>query len=116
MIIFHNSRCGKSREALDLLIRKGYDVTIREYLKEPPTTNELKSILKKLNCKAIDIIRKKESFFQENYQNKVLSDMKWIKVLIKNPILIERPIIITDKKAIIARPTELLNDFLKKEN
>jgi arsenate reductase len=113
MIIWHNSRCGKSREALNLLIQKGYKISVREYLKEPPTVKELKAVIKKLNCKATDIIRKKENLYQEKFSALSLSNNGCIKVLCENPILIERPIVITEHKAIVARPHELLYEFLK---
>lgn len=108
MIIYHNPRCSKSREALALLQDNKYEVEIRDYLKEPPSKKELEELLKKLKCKPLDIIRKKETLFIEKFADKKLSDAKWIEVIIKNPILIERPIVINGKQAIIGRPPELV--------
>lgn len=112
MIIYHNPRCSKSREALALLQDNKCEVEIRDYLKEPPSKKELKELLKKLKCKPLDIIRKKESLFLEKFAGKKLSDAKWIEVLTKNPILIERPIVINGKQAIIGRPPELVLSIL----
>jgi len=113
MIIYHNPRCAKSREALNLLVKKKIKMEIKEYLKNTPTVSELKEIITMLGCKPKDIIRTKEKLFQDEYKNKNLSDAQWIQVLVKNPILIERPIIISGNKAIVARPPELITDFLK---
>ena len=77
-----------------------------EYLKTPPTTDELKALLKKLGLSVQEIIRKKEPLFIEKYKDKKLSDEKWIAVLVKNPVLIERPIVVKGNKAVIGRPPE----------
>jgi len=115
MIIYHNPRCSKSREALDLLQENNCDIEIREYLKAPPTEDELKILLKKLSCKPFDIVRKKEELFIEKFKDKKLTDAQWIKILSKNPVLIERPIIIDGVKAIIGRPPVLILDLLRKK-
>ena len=80
-------------------------------MKTPPTEKELKDVLKKLGMKAEEIIRKKEELFQKKYLTKKFSDADWIKMLIKNPILIERPIVVIGNKAIIARPPEKVNEL-----
>jgi len=112
MIIFHNPRCAKSRETLELLNQQCEHVTIREYLKEPPTQKDLTEILKKLSIKPEELIRKKEPLYQEKYKNKKLSGKEWIKVMSENPILIERPIVISGNKAVIGRPPEKVLDIL----
>lgn len=106
LIIYHNTRCSKSRCALELIEAKTKDFHIVEYLKNPPSEKELKIILKKLGLKAEEIIRKKEPLFEKKFLGKSLTEEEWIKVLTKNPILIERPIIVKGKKAVIARPPE----------
>src|SRR5579863_24025 len=92
--LYYNPRCSKCREALCMLEEKGIEPEIIEYLKTPPTEKELRDLLKKLGLKPMDIIRTKEPLFTEKYKNKKYSDTEWIKIMVKNPILIERPIAI----------------------
>ena len=110
--IYHNPRCRKSREALALLNDSGESVTIREYLKLPPSEKELSELLELLNKRPEEIIRKNEALFKEHYKGKDLTDQQWIKILASNPILIERPIIIKGKKAVLGRPIENLEALL----
>ena len=104
--IYHNPRCTKSRETLALLKDKGVEPEIVEYLKNPPSQKDLGAILKKLGVPAEDIIRKKEALFKDEYKGQSKSDAEWIKVLAANPVLIERPIVVTAKGAAIGRPPE----------
>lgn len=113
MIIFHNTRCSKSREALELLKENNCEIEIRDYLNIPPTKKEIKEILSMLNCKPIDIVRKNETLFIEEYKGKNITDAKWIEILSKHPILIERPIVIDGDKAVIGRPPKLVIDLIK---
>lgn len=106
IIFYHNPRCRKSRCALEILQKKKIDFRVIEYLKTPPSEKELNAILRILGMKAEEIIRKKEPLFKEKFQNKKISDTEWIKILAKNPILIERPIVVKGKKAVIGRPPE----------
>jgi arsenate reductase len=105
-IIYHNNRCTKSRCALELIEKKTKDFSVIEYLKTSPSEKELKEILKKLGMKAEEIIRKREPLFREKFERKKFSENEWIKILAKNPILIERPIVVKGNKAVIGRPTE----------
>ena len=114
--ILHNPRCGKSREALKLLQAEGCEIEIIEYLKNIPTKNDLKNILDKLGLKAFDIVRKKEAVFLEKFKSKTFTNSEWIQILIENPILIERPIVIDGYKAIIARPPDLASDLINRTN
>lgn len=109
--IYHNPRCGKSRNALKTLQEVGVEPIIVEYLQNPPDKSELKSLLKKLGMKPHDLIRKKEKVYIENYKGKSLTDDEWLDVLAKNPILIERPIVIIGSKAWIARTNEALHEI-----
>ncbi|MES2574484.1 MAG: arsenate reductase (glutaredoxin) [Bacteroidota bacterium] len=104
--IYHNSRCGKSRECLILLENSGQEYEIIKYLEDVPTFEELKKIIKKLDIKPIELVRRKEKIWIENFKDKTLSDDEIIQAMIENPILIERPIVINGDKAIIARPLE----------
>lgn len=110
--VYHNNRCGKSREAIKIVEASGKEFEIIKYLENPPTFDELELLLKKLNYQPLDLVRQKESIWTERFKGKKLSNEEIIKALVENPILIERPIIILKDKAIIARPTEKLNDFI----
>lgn len=110
--IYHNSRCGKSRTALVLLLDSKKEVEIINYLVIPPTIDELVQLLKKLNFKPIDLVRKKEKIWTENFKNLKMSDIEIIKTLSTYPILIERPILVNGTNAIIARETEKIIAFL----
>jgi arsenate reductase len=110
--IYHNSRCGKSRTAMQILQEKEIEFEVVEYLKTPLNQKQIKALLKKLGMKAVDLIRKNEELFKTSFKDLHLSEKEWIKVLAENPILIERPIIENDEKAIIARPPELVEEFI----
>lgn len=111
--LYYNPRCSKCREALCVLEEKGIKPEIVEYLKTPPTEKQLKDILKKLGLKAEELLRKKEPLFIEKYKGKKLSEAEWVKVMCKNPVLIERPIAIEGNKAIIGRPAERVIEILR---
>lgn len=113
VIIYHNPRCQKSRTALAELEEHGLKVQVIEYLKEVPTVKELKDLCEKLNIKPIDLIRKSESLYKDNYKGVELSDAQWLKILSEHPILIERPIVVKSNKALIARDAGALAMFLK---
>ncbi|HMV16051.1 MAG TPA: arsenate reductase (glutaredoxin) [Chitinophagales bacterium] len=110
--IYHNNRCGKSRSALCILEESHKPFTTVEYLKDTPSIEELKVILKKLQAKPHDIIRTKEAIYLEKYKGKNLSDEEWLQAMHENPILIERPIVINGDKAVVARPPEKVNEIL----
>lgn len=104
--IYHNSRCGKSRECLFFLENSGQKYEIIKYLEEVPTFSALKEIIKKLDIKPIELVRLKEKIWTENFKDKLLTDDEIIQAMISNPILIERPIVVNGDKAVIARPLE----------
>lgn len=111
--IYHNPRCAKSRETLAILEKEKADVEVVEYLKNPPSEKELKSMLKKLGLKAEDIVRKKELFFREKFSKKKFTEAQWLKILVKNPVLIERPVVVKGTKAVIGRPPENVLSIIK---
>ena len=112
--IYHKSNCSTSLEALRLLKQNTKEeIKIIEYLFNTPTQIELKHLLKMLNLKAENLVRKKEAVYKEQFSDKKFTTAQWLKILNKNPILIERPIIVKNEKAIIARPPEILIDFIK---
>jgi arsenate reductase len=104
--IYHNPRCSKSRQALSLLESKGNKPIVVEYLKKPLTTEQLSQIINELNIKPIDLVRKNESIWKENYKGKELSDDELIEAMISNPKLIERPIVSSSKGTVVGRPPE----------
>lgn len=105
-VIYHNPRCGKSRETLKLLNERGENVQVVEYLKYCPSFEELKAIISKIGVKPSEIIRKGEKVFKEQYKGQDLTDDEWIQAMIDNPILIERPIVVKGSKAAVGRPAE----------
>lgn len=104
--IYHNNRCSKSRETLEILNGRGQQVEVVEYIKEVPTAAKLKELLQKLRMKPEQIVRKGESVYKEQFAGKSYSDDEWIDILVANPILIERPIVVNGDKAVIGRPPE----------
>jgi len=110
--LFHNPRCSKSRSALALLQKRGIQPHIIEYLKTPPTKEELRALLKKLGMKAEEIVRKGEEVYRQKFSGKVLSDEEWLEALVKNPILIERPIVVKGNRGAIGRPPEKVLELL----
>ena len=105
--IYHNPKCSKSRETLELLVKQGIKPGINEYLKIPPTAEKIKEILKRLGYAPRDLMRKKEDAYTEHsLDNPSLSGDDLIEFMIKHPILIERPIVLANEKAAIGRPPE----------
>ncbi len=102
--IYHNPRCRKSREGLEILENSNKEFEIVKYLEEIPSEKELTEIIKLLNISPIQLVRKTEKIWKENYRGKELSDADVITAMIKNPKLIERPIVIKNNKAVIGRP------------
>lgn len=110
--ILHNPRCGKSRSCLAFITESKLDFEIINYLENPLNADELKTLIKKLKIKPIELVRQKETIWIENYKGKSLNDTDIIKALTKYPILIERPIVINGDKAIIGRDSEKLKGFI----
>ncbi len=112
MKIFHNARCSKSRQGLEILNNSDQNFEIVDYQNNPPTVKELKEILKMLGFTPIQLVRKNEAIWKENYKNKELSDSEIIKAMSDNPKLIERPIVIKGNKAVLGRPPENIKQLL----
>ena len=112
MKIYHNARCRKSREGVQYLIDKKIDFEIYDYLKEGISENNIKSILKKLNMSAIELVRKNERIWKDNFKGKELNEEEIISILTKEPKLIERPIIVYKNKAVVGRPKENIDKLL----
>ena len=111
--IYHNTRCSKSREALNLIQEQGIDHEVIEYLKTPLSVEEFKRLLAKLNLKPEELLRKEEKLYKEKLKQLNLSDEEWITIMLKNPELIERPIIVKGNKAVVGRPVERVIELLK---
>ncbi len=110
--IYHNARCSKSRQTLALIADNDSKIEIVNYLDTPPTVAELKELLKKLDMKPFDLIRKGEKIFKENFKGKQHTDAAWIKIMTENPKLIERPIVVKGNKAVLGRPPENVKKLL----
>ncbi len=111
--LYHNPRCSKSREALKLLEEKGISFEIIKYLETPPSAETLQSILQKLAIPARDLMRKKEKIYKDldlGHDSHTEDDL--IKAMANNPILMERPLLVTEEKAAIGRPPEQILEIL----
>ncbi|PIK15263.1 arsenate reductase (glutaredoxin) [Halobacteriovorax sp. JY17] len=115
MLYYHNPRCSKSRQGLELLSNAGVEPKIKEYLKEGLTKSEVLELMEKLNISPLEgLIRVKDSLFKELGHTKSddLTNDKWASIISKNPALLERPILVNGKKAQIGRPVENLSKII----
>ena len=110
--LLHNPRCGKSREALQLLETRKADILVIRYLDEPLNKTKLKQLIRQLGISPIELVRTGEPIWKEHYKGKKLSDVQIIEALQKYPKLIERPIAIKGQKAVIGRPPETVLTLL----
>jgi arsenate reductase (glutaredoxin) len=113
LTIYHNPACTKSRETLALIRERGLEPHIVEYLKTPPSEAELSAIVRKLGIKPLELVRTGEQVFKDKYKGKTLSDKEWIKAMVANPILIQRPIVVRGEAAAIGRPPQDVEPLLK---
>lgn len=112
MKIYHNPRCSKSRNGLNYLKEKGYDFETKLYLTEGLTFDELKDILSKTGKSAFEFVRTQEKVYKENFKGKQLTNDEWIQILVENPKLLQRPIVVQGNKAVLANPPENINEIL----
>ena len=112
--VYFKPDCATCRTALDI-IHSNADETpeLVEYLRETPSPEELREIIRMLGIEPEMLVRKKEPLYQEHYLGKQVSGEEWITILSENPVLIERPIIVSGDKAIIGRPLDKIAEFLK---
>lgn len=110
MKIYHNNRCSKSRQCLALIPQDG--VEIIDYINNPLTRVELTALIKKIGIAPMELVRKGEAIWKENYKGKDLSDSQIIDAMVANPKLTERPIVETEDKAMVCRPPELVLEML----
>ena len=110
--IYHNNRCSKSRNGLEILKNSGKNFEVVNYLEKIPSKNELKDIINLLGIKPIELVRKNEAIWKSDFKNKDVTDEQIIEAMIINPKLIERPIIINGNKAVIGRPSEKILEII----
>lgn len=110
--IYHNPRCSKSRLGVAFLEEKKIDFEVVKYLSEPLSFDELKEIITQLEISPIALVRKNEAIWKSDFKGKELSDTQIIQAMIENPKLIERPIVVKEGKAVVARPTEKIDEIL----
>lgn len=111
--IYHNPKCGTSRNTLALIENAGIQPEVIEYLKTPPSKQELKDLIAKMGVPVRDVIRAKEPLYLElKLDNMELSEDALLDAMVTNPILINRPIVVTDLGVKLCRPSELVLDIL----
>ncbi len=110
--IYHNPRCRKSREGLQILENSGKDFEIVKYLDNIPSKKELLDIIKSLNITPLELVRTNEKIWKENYKGKKLTDDAIITAMLANPKLIERPIVINKDKAVVGRPPSTILEII----
>ena len=111
--IYHNPRCQKSREALQMLEAKGLDFEVRLYMKdeESMSPSEMEEVLDALDMDAADLIRTKEAIWKEEFADLELDEDELILAMIEHPNLMERPIVVSGDRAVVARPAEKMNEL-----
>ena len=112
MKIYHNPRCRKSREGIKYLESKKINFEVIDYIKNNLSSKQIRNILKKLQLKPIELVRKNEAIWKEKYKGKDFTDDQLIRILSNEPKLIERPIIVSEKLGVIGRPAENIDKLL----
>jgi len=114
--IYHNPACGTSRNVLAAIRAAGHEPEIIEYLKTPPTRDELKSLIARMNVLVSAVARKKEPLFRElGLDERDVGEDELLDAMIANPILINRPIVVTRTSVRLCRPSETVNELLAHE-
>lgn len=111
--IYHNSRCSKSRNGLAYLESKGIEFNVRQYFTELFSFDELKLLIEKTGLTPFDLLRTDEAYFKENLKGRVLTNDEIIEEMLKEPKLIQRPIVEFGDKAVLARPADRIEELLK---
>jgi arsenate reductase (glutaredoxin) len=111
--IYHNPQCKKSRAGLQFLQGKGIHFEVIEYLKNLLTEKQIEMLLMKLNKKPLEIVRTQEEYYKKNLKGKKFNDHEWIRILVQNPRLIQRPIVEVEYKAVIGDPAENIDLLFK---
>lgn len=113
IIIYHNGQCSKSKGALEYLQESGVLFAVRWYITDPLQKEELVALLGKLGMQPSEITRKGKPEYKENFEGRTPNEDELLAALLQYPVLLERPIIVRGNKAIIARPPELVKDFIR---
>jgi len=112
LTIYHNPKCRKSREGLQYIQEKGLECTVIEYLKKPLSRELLKDLLMKLNMKPLELVRTQEDEYKEKLRGKNFTDEEWVTILLENPKLIQRPIVVKNHKAVLGQPVDEIDKLL----
>jgi arsenate reductase len=112
MILYHYPKCGTSRKALQFLNEKGYEPTVRLYMKELFSKEELTNLIDLLGVSPIELIRTNNQVYKTQIKDKSVSDNALIKLMLENPGIVQRAILINEEKAVIARPIEKMEEIL----
>ncbi|MBN1157890.1 MAG: arsenate reductase (glutaredoxin) [Bacteroidales bacterium] len=112
LIIYHNPRCRTSRKGLQYLKDKGIAFEEVNYFKRPFSTQELKDIFMKLNIRPEQAVRKQENIYRQELKGKTFTDEEWIQIIMENPALLERPVVVGKYKAVIAQPPERIEELI----
>ena len=110
--IYHNPRCRKSRAGLEYLQEKAIDFETIDYIKRGISREEIKEILKKMDTPPSNLVRTQEDYYKKELKGKNIPDDEWIIILAENPRLIQRPIIVTEHKAVLGQPPENIDNLL----
>ena len=110
--LWHNISCSKSNSAKDFLDQNGFEISVRDYLLNPPSKVEIEDLLKKLNISIFDFVRTGEEIYKELKLESIKNEEKLIDAVLLNPILIQRPILVGENKAFIVRPPARIEDII----
>jgi arsenate reductase (glutaredoxin) len=111
--IYHNPKCRKSRAGLAYLQEKGQEVEVIEYLKKPFTEKDFELLLAKLNKRPGEMVRTQEEYYKKKLKGKNFHDHEWIRILLENPKLLQRPIVEAQYRAVIGDPVENMDKLIK---
>lgn len=111
--IYHNTRCGSSRKTCAILEESGQTYEVVNYIKTPLSTDEIQELLDRLGISPMELVRTKEKVWMENYAGRTLTDLQIVEAMQQHPNLIQRPIVVKGKIAVIGRPPELIKDLLE---
>lgn len=110
--IYHNPRCKKSRAGLTYLQSKTKDFTVVDYFKQPFDLQSLSNLMMKLNKRPFEMVRTQEEYYKNELKGRNFTDEEWVKIMVENPKLIKRPVVVKGNKAIWADPSEELDILL----
>lgn len=113
VLLIHNPRCRKSRESLQLLEKAGIQPELRLYQDNPLSARELAELIDKLKISPLELVRREEPIYKQEYKGRELSDREWIEAMVRYPKLIQRPVAILGDRAVVGRPPELVLTLLK---